>query len=56
MLIIIVLLLVFGLPGGWYANRTWGSRGGFGVGGLIILILVLFWLFGGLGASFGHRF
>jgi len=32
MLLIIILLLVFGVGGGYYGYGRWGSRGGAGIG------------------------
>ena len=37
-LLIIVLLLIFGLPGGWYGYNNWGRGPGIG----IILLLLVF--------------
>jgi hypothetical protein len=50
LLIIILLLLIFGLPGGYYGYRRgyYGGRHyGFGLVGLLILLAVLWLLFGG---------
>lgn len=53
LLVLIIVLLVVGLPGGWYGYRQgYYGPGGFGLGGVIILILVL-WLLLGAG-GFGH--
>lgn len=48
-LIIAVLILLFGGGGGCYAHRTYGLPGLGGVVGLILVVLLLNWLFGGLG-------
>jgi hypothetical protein len=45
LLLIIVLLLLFGGGGGYYGYSRWGSRGGLGVVGTVVLIaLVLYFL------------
>ena len=46
-LIIIVLVLLLG-GGGYYGHSRYGGRGLGGVLGLVLLIVVLLWLFGGL--------
>lgn len=47
LLIIIVIVLVLGVGGGGYwGNRTYGPVGGFGIGGILLLLLVLYLLFG----------
>jgi len=44
LLLIIVLLLLFG-GGGYYGYSRWGSRGGLGIVGTVVLIaLVLYFL------------
>ena len=46
-LLIIVLILVFGLGGGYYGRSQWGASGGFGIGlGTILLILLICYLLG----------
>ena len=48
LLLVLVLLLLFGgLGGGYYAHNTYGPQGLGGVLGLVLLIIVLVWLFGG---------
>ena len=49
LLLIVVLILVFGLGGGYYGRHSrWGVAGGAGVGlGTILLICVLVYLVGG---------
>jgi hypothetical protein len=42
-LIIIVLFLIFGGGGGWYA---YGPRGGISVGGVLLIVLVLYLFLG----------
>ena len=46
LLLLIVLLLLFGGGGGYYGYSRWGSRGGLGVVGTVLLIAVLLYLFG----------
>jgi hypothetical protein len=47
LLVLIVLLLVFGVGGGYYGHSRWGSRGGTGIGlGTILLILLIAYMLG----------
>ena len=55
LLILILLLLIFGLGGGYYGYNRWGYNGGLGIVGLLVVILLLFWLIGGFGALHGVR-
>jgi hypothetical protein len=48
LLLIIVLLLLFGGGGGYYGYSRWGNRGGIGIVGAVLLIVVVVYLFGGL--------
>jgi hypothetical protein len=48
-LIIILVILLFGSGGGYYARSRYGGTGLGGVPGLVVLVLVVLWLFGGLG-------
>ncbi|HVJ41562.1 MAG TPA: DUF3309 domain-containing protein [Dongiaceae bacterium] len=48
LLLILILILVFGGGGGYYAHSRYGGRGLGGVLGLVIIILLVLWLFGGL--------
>jgi hypothetical protein len=43
-----VLLLLFGGGGGYYGYSRWGPRGGLGVVGTVLLILVILYLVGAL--------
>jgi hypothetical protein len=45
--IIILVLLLFGLPGGFYGYNHWGAGGGLGIVGLVLLVLLLFYFIGG---------
>ena len=47
LLLIIVLLLVFGVGGGYYGHSRWGRNGGAGVGlGTILVILLIAYMLG----------
>lgn len=49
LLLIIVLLLIFGVGGGYYGHTRWGYRGGAGVGlGTILLVVLVVYLLGGI--------
>ncbi len=48
LLLIIILLLLFGGGGGYYGYSRWGTGGGIGIVGTIVIIAVLVYLFGGL--------
>jgi hypothetical protein len=48
LLLIIVLVLLFGGGGGYYGYSRWGTGGGMGIGGTVLLIVLLLYLFGGL--------
>jgi hypothetical protein len=54
LLLIIVLILVFGVGGGaWYGPRAgWGGAQYGGGIGLIFFVLLILFLFGGLGHGF----
>ena len=47
LVIIIILLLVFGIAGGYYGHRRWGPGGAAGTGlGTVLLILLIAYLLG----------
>jgi hypothetical protein len=48
LLLIIVLLLLFGGGGGYYGYSRWGTGGGLGIFGTVVLIALVLYLFGGL--------
>jgi hypothetical protein len=48
LLLIIVLLLLFGGGGGYYGYSRWGTGGGFGIVGTVVVIAVVLYLVGGL--------
>ena len=47
-LIIVVLILLLG-GGGYYGHSRYGGRGLGGVLGLVLVVMLVLWLFGGLG-------
>jgi hypothetical protein len=48
LLLIILVVLLFGGGGGYYGYSRWGTRGGLGLVGTVVLILVVLYLVGGL--------
>ena len=48
LLLIIVLVLLFGGGGGYYGYSRWGRRGGLGLVGTVVLIMVVLYLAGAL--------
>jgi flagellin-like protein len=48
MLLLIIVLLLFGGGGGYYGYSRWGSRGGLGIVGTVLLIVVVLYLVGAL--------
>jgi hypothetical protein len=48
-LLIIVLVLLFGGGGGYYAHGRYGGTGLGGVLGIVVIVLLVLWLFGGIG-------
>jgi len=48
LLLIVVLLLLFGAGGGYYGYSRWGTGGGMGIFGTVVLIVVVLYLVGGL--------
>ena len=52
LLLLIILILLFGGGGGYYGYGRWGYGGGAGIGlGTILLIVLIFYLIGGLPAG-----
>jgi len=47
LLVLILLLLLLGGGGGYYGYSRWGAGGGIGIFGLILIILVVYYLVGG---------
>ena len=48
LLLIVVLLLLFGGGGGYYGYSRWGTGGGLGIFGTVLLIVVIVYFLGGL--------
>jgi hypothetical protein len=48
LLLIIVLLLLFGGGGGYYGYSRWGTGGGLGIVGMVVVIALVLYLVGGL--------
>jgi hypothetical protein len=48
LLLIIVLVLLFGVGGGYYGHSRWGMGGGVSIFGVVLIIAVLYFVFGGL--------
>ena len=48
LLLIIILVLLFGGGGGYYGYNRWGTGGGLGIVGTVVLILVIVYLVGGI--------
>lgn len=46
LLLIILLLLIFGGGGGYYGYSRWGTGGGLGIVGTVIVIGVILYLLG----------
>jgi hypothetical protein len=49
LLVIIILLLLLGGGGGYYGYSRWGTGGGVGIFGLVLIVLVVYYLVGGRG-------
>jgi hypothetical protein len=48
LLLIIVLLLLFGGGGGYYGYSRWGTGGGLGIVGTVVVIAVILYAVGAL--------
>jgi hypothetical protein len=48
LLLIILLVLLFGGGGGYYGYSRWGTGGGLGIFGTVLLIVLVLYLLGGL--------
>jgi len=48
LLLIILLVLLFGGGGGYFGYSRWGSRGGLGIVGTVLLVVAIVYLLGGL--------
>jgi len=47
LLLLILLLLLLGGGGGYYGYSRWGTGGGIGIFGLVLIILLVYYLVGG---------
>ena len=47
LIIIILVLLLLGGGGGYYGYSRWGAGGGISIFGLVLIILLIAYLFGG---------
>jgi len=48
LLLIIILVLLFGGGGGYYGYSRWGTGGGLGIVGTVLVIVLIVYLLGGL--------
>jgi hypothetical protein len=48
LLLILLLVLLFVGGGGYYGYSRWGTGGGLGIVGTVLLVVVLVYLFGGM--------
>ena len=49
LIVLIILLLLLGGGGGYYGHSRWGYAGSGGIGlGTILLIILVFWMLGGI--------
>lgn len=48
LLLIVILVLLFGGGGGYYGYSRWGTGGGLGIVGTVVLIAVVVYLLGGI--------
>jgi TRAP-type C4-dicarboxylate transport system permease small subunit len=47
LLLVIVLVLIFGVGGGYYGHRRWGTSGSAGIGlGTVLLIILVGYMLG----------
>jgi len=48
LLLIIILVLLFGGGGGYYGYSRWGTGGGLGIVGTVVVTVLIVYLLGGL--------
>jgi hypothetical protein len=48
LLLIIILLLLFGGGGGYYGYSRWGTSGGLGIVGTVLVIVLVLYMVGGM--------
>jgi hypothetical protein len=46
MSLILIILVILLLCGGGFGYQRWGYQGGFGLGGLLLVILIVYVIFG----------
>jgi hypothetical protein len=51
LLLIILVVLLFGGGGGYYGYSRWGNSGGIGIVGLVLILALVLYAFGGLSAT-----
>ena len=56
LLLILLLVLLFAGGGGYYGYSRWGTGGGLGIVGTVLLVVVLVYLFGGMHFPGGMHF
>jgi hypothetical protein len=44
LILIIVLILLFGFGGGYYGHSRWGPSGGAGLGTVLLILLIAYFL------------
>jgi hypothetical protein len=55
LLLIRLLALLFAGGGGYYGYSRWGTGGGLGILGTVLLVVVVWYLFGGMHFRGEHR-
>jgi hypothetical protein len=48
LLLIVLAVLLFGGGGGYYGYSRWGTGGGVGIAGLVLILVVIFYVMGGV--------
>jgi len=48
LLLILLLVVLFAAGGGYYGYSRWGTGGGLGIVGTVLLVAALLYVFGGL--------
>ena len=55
LLLILLVVVLLGGGGGYYGYSRWGTGGGLGIFGTVLLVVVLLYLFGGMHSLGGMR-
>lgn len=55
LLLLILLVVLFAGGGGYYGYSRWGTGGGLGIVGTVLLVVVVLYLFGGMHSLGGMR-